>query len=226
MEIKIACQCGQRFAAKERLAGKTVKCPKCGSSLVIPEPKPAAKPAPAELILGCLILGLVLSSVGQALCLTVPKATGAKGLIIAAVVMQLASVGIKLFVKSEAGSVSETQIANLVGSLLSLAAAVTFVAFLKRLGEYLNRSDLAQKAQTLIVGGRCLVVMTIIMIPVLLFTVTAHPTPAAVSPSMNTFGSVMLFVAFGMGIFSLYLAASYVGLLLGLSSEIAKRRGR
>jgi len=38
MPIQVACQCGQRFAAKEELAGKTVKCPKCGSPLAIPGP--------------------------------------------------------------------------------------------------------------------------------------------------------------------------------------------
>ena len=37
MPIKITCQCGQRFAAKERLAGRTVKCPKCGEPLIVPQ---------------------------------------------------------------------------------------------------------------------------------------------------------------------------------------------
>jgi len=57
MPIKVTCQCGQRFAAKDELAGKRVKCPKCGEVLMIgqagpkPAPKreapPAAAPAPA-----------------------------------------------------------------------------------------------------------------------------------------------------------------------------------
>jgi len=42
MAIKIACQCGQRFEAKDRLAGKTLKCPKCGLPLKIPETTQAA----------------------------------------------------------------------------------------------------------------------------------------------------------------------------------------
>ena len=29
MPVKIKCQCGQHFPAKERLAGRTVKCPEC-----------------------------------------------------------------------------------------------------------------------------------------------------------------------------------------------------
>lgn len=45
MPIQVACQCGQRFAAKDELAGRTVKCPKCGSPLAIPRPS-ASQPAP------------------------------------------------------------------------------------------------------------------------------------------------------------------------------------
>ncbi len=36
MPIKVACQCGQQFAAKDELAGKRVKCPKCAAVLTIP----------------------------------------------------------------------------------------------------------------------------------------------------------------------------------------------
>jgi hypothetical protein len=48
MPIKVTCQCGQSFAAKDELAGKTVKCPKCTKPLRIPEagPRVAAPAAP------------------------------------------------------------------------------------------------------------------------------------------------------------------------------------
>lgn len=42
MPIKVACRCGQAFAAKDELAGKTVKCPKCQAPLVIGSPPPTA----------------------------------------------------------------------------------------------------------------------------------------------------------------------------------------
>ncbi len=42
MPIKVACQCGQQFNARDELAGKTVKCPKCGGALKIPAPTPAS----------------------------------------------------------------------------------------------------------------------------------------------------------------------------------------
>jgi len=56
MPIKVQCACGKAFAAKDELAGKTVKCPGCQKPLKIPaaEPakaaaakSPAAKPAAA-----------------------------------------------------------------------------------------------------------------------------------------------------------------------------------
>ena len=36
MPLKVTCGCGQRLGVKETLAGKTVKCPKCGNPLVLP----------------------------------------------------------------------------------------------------------------------------------------------------------------------------------------------
>ena len=36
MPIKVTCSCGAKFAAKDELAGKKVKCPKCQVPLVIP----------------------------------------------------------------------------------------------------------------------------------------------------------------------------------------------
>lgn len=47
MPIKVACKCGASFAAKDELAGKAVRCPKCKQPLKIPAPAAAAAPAPA-----------------------------------------------------------------------------------------------------------------------------------------------------------------------------------
>lgn len=51
MPIPVACRCGQKFRAKDELAGKAVKCPKCGQALRIPaagQPAGAAQPAPRQ----------------------------------------------------------------------------------------------------------------------------------------------------------------------------------
>jgi hypothetical protein len=53
MPIKVQCACGKAFAAKDELAGKTVKCPACQQPLKIsagptPASKAAAKPATAS----------------------------------------------------------------------------------------------------------------------------------------------------------------------------------
>lgn len=49
MPIRVTCTCGQAFAAQDQLAGKAVKCPKCGQSLRVPAAPPtAAAAAPAS----------------------------------------------------------------------------------------------------------------------------------------------------------------------------------
>jgi DNA-directed RNA polymerase subunit RPC12/RpoP len=46
MTISVQCgSCGKRFAAKEKLAGRKVKCPQCGGVLTIPKPRPAPEAA-------------------------------------------------------------------------------------------------------------------------------------------------------------------------------------
>jgi hypothetical protein len=37
MKISVNCQCGKRLAASPSFAGKRVKCPSCGTVLVVPE---------------------------------------------------------------------------------------------------------------------------------------------------------------------------------------------
>jgi hypothetical protein len=51
MPIKVQCECGKAFAAKDELAGKTVKCPGCQKPLKIPggaAPAKASAKAPAK----------------------------------------------------------------------------------------------------------------------------------------------------------------------------------
>jgi hypothetical protein len=48
MPIKVSCSCGANFAAKDELAGKTVKCPKCQQPLAIPAGVAAARQTPKQ----------------------------------------------------------------------------------------------------------------------------------------------------------------------------------
>jgi hypothetical protein len=48
MPIKVACSCGQSFAAPDNLAGRTVKCPKCSQPLSIPAVQPQQPAAPVS----------------------------------------------------------------------------------------------------------------------------------------------------------------------------------
>ena len=53
MSIQAACTCGAQFAAKPELAGKRVKCPKCGQPFMIPAgPALAVSASPADDPLG------------------------------------------------------------------------------------------------------------------------------------------------------------------------------
>ena len=57
MPITVACRCGQRFAARDNLAGRRVKCPACGGPIAIPAPS-----SPLDLNDGGLDLGSVASA--------------------------------------------------------------------------------------------------------------------------------------------------------------------
>ena len=48
MPIKVQCACGKAFAAKDELAGKTVKCPSCQKPLKIPAAAPTTAKQPEK----------------------------------------------------------------------------------------------------------------------------------------------------------------------------------
>lgn len=48
MPIVVTCRCGQRFRAKDELAGKRLKCPSCGQPLTIPQPRPQSPASPDD----------------------------------------------------------------------------------------------------------------------------------------------------------------------------------
>lgn len=48
MPISVVCQCGAKLNAKDELAGKAVKCPKCSQLVKIPAPTAAKPTSPAK----------------------------------------------------------------------------------------------------------------------------------------------------------------------------------
>jgi hypothetical protein len=120
------------------------------------------------------IAAALMVIVGQFLCLAVPRETGAKGLIIAAIVLEFCAV-LSPFLIAQAlvaelqGSLSP-QYAALVPALLTmvlaLAAQITFLLFLRQLADYLRRSDLSDKVQTILLFYVVQIVLPFVMIPV------------------------------------------------------------
>jgi hypothetical protein len=49
--IPIACDaCSKSIRVKDELAGRWIKCPGCGSMMLVPKPKPASAPKPAQFV--------------------------------------------------------------------------------------------------------------------------------------------------------------------------------
>ena len=53
MPIVVSCTCGQKFAARRELAGRTVKCLACGDPLTVPNGSLATKPLSAKIVAQC-----------------------------------------------------------------------------------------------------------------------------------------------------------------------------
>lgn len=107
-------------------------------------------------------VGSLLHIAGWILCLTVPRQSGAKGLIVTAVILQLIVPLIGVAPAPRGLPLAVYVVLDLADSLLWLTAIVVFLFFLKRLGRYLKRSDVADEAQFLIYGVLGLVAFILI----------------------------------------------------------------
>jgi hypothetical protein len=132
-----------------------------------------------------LVASSLLSMIGRILCLSVPKEVGAMGLIYAAVVCDVSS----LFA---AVSPMIPGLPNFSGfsGLLSLAAMVFFLIFLKKLAVFINDSESAARASSLLNLGIGLVVVMVAMIVLPLVSLQAF----ALGPALLAF--VLMVVGF------------------------------
>ena len=134
-----------------------------------------------------LIAASLLSMIGRILCLSVPKEVGAMGLIYAAVVCDVSS----LFA---AVSRMIPGLPNFSGfsGLLSVAAIVLFLIFLKKLALFINDSESAARASSLLnVGiGLVLILVSMIVLPLLSLQAFAFG-PVIAAPVLMLVGLIL-----------------------------------
>ena len=132
-----------------------------------------------------VVASSLLSMIGRILCLSVPKEVGASGLIYAAVALDVSS----LFAAVSRMIPGLPNFSGFTG-LLSLAAMVFFLIFLKKLAVFINDSESAARASSLLNLGIGLVVVMVAMIVLPLVSLQAF----ALGPALLAF--VLMVVGF------------------------------
>ena len=132
-----------------------------------------------------LVASSLLSMIGRILCLSVPKEVGAMGLIYAAVGCDVSS----LFA-AVSPMIPGLPNLSLFSGLLSVAAIVLFLIFLKKLAVFINDSESAARASSLLNVGIGLVVVMVAMIVLPLLSLHAF----ALGPALLAF--VLMVVGF------------------------------
>jgi hypothetical protein len=110
-------------------------------------------------LMGIILLATALRIVGMLLCLAVPEESGAKGLIIVAVVLMLCAVAIDLstlVVRTEAA-------VQFVSRLLGLLGWIFFILFLRKTSHFIGRADLAAQAGSLLGMVAALVALAVVL---------------------------------------------------------------
>jgi hypothetical protein len=105
---------------------------------------PVGVGAVAGVVVGCLLM-----FAGPLVCLAVPAETGAKGLIVGSVLLQLALTGCVVALQLLPVRVPPV-VAPALG-LLGVVGAVLFILFMKKLAEYIGHGKLAALARSLLV---------------------------------------------------------------------------
>ncbi|XZE54997.1 hypothetical protein SH139x_000983 [Planctomycetaceae bacterium SH139] len=110
-----------------------------------------------------LLIGLLLLIIGPLVCLMTPAETGAKGMIITAVVCQLLALTLSLG-EGISGIMFDSfasQIINLSEALLALLSVIMFVLFMMRISTYLKRHDLRDKGKTILIAAGIITILAI-----------------------------------------------------------------
>lgn len=127
-------------------------------------------PPAAILAGGLFFLGWAMLIIGPLLCLSVPAETGAKGLIVASVICQLANLVLSLghtvlgmtggeammtddaqAIVVENGGNASVIVVQLIAGALSILYITLFVLFMKKLAEFVGREDLSRRARNVLI---------------------------------------------------------------------------
>jgi hypothetical protein len=139
------------------------------------------------LIIGALILitaSSLLSTIGRILCLTAPKKVGAEVLIYLAVAFDIAAL-----LLSYSPMIPGMRDLRGLSGLLGVVAIVLFVLFLRKLANYINASDLAQRAWEVLMMWAILGALSFVGV----FSIFLG---AVLGPMFAIFGLILVLIAF------------------------------
>ncbi len=158
-----------------------------------------------------LLIGLLLLIIGPLICIMTPAETGAKGLIIAAVICQL--LGITVSIGQGILTVMldplVAQIISFSAVLLMLFSLIIFVLFMMRISTFLNRQDLRDKGKTILIASGILIILTI---------------ASAISQAFGNLGQIVILSMVGVG--SLLVFIMFTSLIYRVSKAISIARAR
>jgi hypothetical protein len=167
----------------------------------------------------------VLHVAGWLLCLSVPRESRAKGLIVTAVILQLIAVVIGFTPRAAGLPRALDAVLALADLLVWLAAVVVFLLFLKRLGRYLNRPEVSEEAQSLMYGVLGLVAFVVMMaaLGAYLGHTIADSGGVAARPGLFTLSGLLRFATcVAMIGAAIYLLIRYLRLLESLHHGVVR----
>ncbi len=173
-----------------------------------------------------LIVAGLLNLVGGIFCLATPSETGAQGLIYASVGCQVLSVIINLAATFGAIPADALKTAAYTQQLLALISSVTFVLYLRRLSLFIGRTDLAQRAVTLLILGAMMIGLIVVLIVGAVLAVgNAQANNAqALGNALAGLGGLTVIVMISLVVLFLVALVKYVNVLGDMKSAILTGR--
>lgn len=171
----------------------------------------SGNPAIGLLAFGLFLVGGGLASlVGQCMCLAAPSESGARGLLITALVCQLGQFITNVMIRMGPAGPADPML-MIARGLCSIGFGLFFLLFLKKIAQFSRHDDHASKATGILIGA---VICSVIIV---LSTIIVRMAPAAAG-----IGLIAMSIA-GIGI--LILAVLQVSLLFRLGSALRNAKG-